>query len=67
MKKSLKILVQMKKPSTKFTYINREIYLSVLIAEVEELESRLQPGGTGHLHTTINVLNQRIEEIKKSL
>jgi|TARA_R100001143_G_scaffold62702_1_gene66749 hypothetical protein len=51
----------MKKPNT------REIYLNVLIAEVEELERRLQPGGTGHLHTTINVLNQRIEEIKKSL
>lgn len=39
-------------------------YLSVLECEVRVLHDRLQPHDTGHLHTTINVLKQRIEEIK---
>lgn len=39
-------------------------YLSVLECEVRVLHDRLQPHDTGHLHTTINVLNERIEEIR---
>ena len=50
-----------------FTYINKEVYLNVLIAEIEEFKSRLQPSDTGDLHTTINVLNHRVEELKKSI
>jgi len=39
-------------------------YLSVLECEIRVLHDRLQPHDTGHLHTTINVLKERIEEIK---
>ena len=39
-------------------------YLSVLECEVRVLHDRLQPHDTGHLHTAINVLKERIEEIR---
>lgn len=42
-------------------------YLSVLMEEVQILRSRLQPHDTGHIHTTINVLEERIEEIKDKI
>ena len=35
--------------------------------EISELEGRLQPHDTGHIHTTISVLKERLEEIKKEL
>tara|TARA_Y100001937_G_scaffold2164_1_gene2731 strand:+ start:478 stop:651 length:174 start_codon:yes stop_codon:yes gene_type:complete len=38
-----------------------------LLIEVGELKSRLQPHDTGHIHTTINVLEERIEELHKKL
>jgi|TARA_B100000085_G_scaffold152090_1_gene138207 hypothetical protein len=38
-----------------------------LLMEVGELKSRLQPHDTGHIHTTINVLEERIEELHKEL
>ena len=38
-----------------------------LLREVSELKTRLQPHDTGHLHTTINVLESRIAEIQNSL
>jgi len=38
-----------------------------LLMEVGELKSRLQPHDTGHIHTTINVLEERIEELHKQL
>ena len=41
--------------------------LRILQEEVELLESRLEPTDTGHLHTTINVLNKRIEELESEL
>ena len=50
-----------------FTYINKEVYLNVLIAEVGKLKNKLQPSGTGDLHTTIAVLNRRIEELSESI
>lgn len=42
-------------------------YLSVLECEVRVLHDRLQPHDTGHLHTTINVLRQRINEIRDEI
>lgn len=39
----------------------------VLVEEINILRSRLQPTDTGHLHTTINVLEQRVKEIKEKL
>jgi hypothetical protein len=38
-----------------------------LLREVNELKSRLQPHDTGHLHTTIAVIEGRIAEIQNSL
>ena len=37
--------------------------IKVLRNEVEVLTSRTKDGGTGHLHTTIGVLNSRIDEL----
>lgn len=35
--------------------------------EIRELEERLQPHDTGHIHTTISVLKERVEELQKEL
>jgi hypothetical protein len=37
--------------------------IKVLRKEVEILTSRLEPTDTGHLHTAINVINSRIDEM----
>jgi hypothetical protein len=44
---------------------NEEIInaIKVLRKEVEVLTKRIKPAGTGHLHTTIGVLNNRIDEL----
>ena len=42
-----------------------EIILAVLRDEVELHKSRLQPSGTGTIHTTISGIEQRIKEIQK--
>ena len=35
--------------------------------EINELKSRIRPEDTGHIHTTISVLEERVEEITKKL
>ena len=40
-----------------------EIRLAVLQDEIEVLKSRLKPHDTGHLHTAISVIQNRIKEI----
>ena len=40
-------------------------YIAVLKAEVEHLKSKLEPRDTGHIHTTISTLKQRIVELEK--
>ena len=40
-------------------------YIAVLKAEVEHLKSKLEPRDTGHIHTTIYTLKQRIVELEK--
>ena len=35
--------------------------------EVNILKMRLKPSATGHLHTTISVLEERIKEVEKEL
>ena len=40
-------------------------YINVLKAEVQHLKSLLQPTDTGHIHTTIGTLEQRIKELEK--
>ena len=40
-----------------------EVRLAVLQDEIEIHKSRLHPHDTGHLHTTISVIERRIEEL----
>ena len=35
--------------------------------EINELKTRIRPEDTGHIHTTISVLEERVEEITKKL
>ena len=39
----------------------------MLIDEINHLKTLLKPEDTGHIHTTINVLEERIEELHKQL
>ena len=39
-------------------------WVRILEMEVDVLRSRIQSSGTGHLHTTIGVLEKRIEELQ---
>ena len=41
-----------------------EIRLAVLQDEIEIHKSRLEPHDTGHLHTAISVITNRIEELQ---
>ena len=41
--------------------------IECLYDEVEVLKERVQTHGTGHIITAINVLEQRIEELKQEL
>lgn len=39
----------------------------ILIEERSRLEKLLQPSDTGHIHTAISVLDERIVELKESV
>ena len=41
--------------------------LIFLMEEIAILQSRLRPEDTGHIHTTISTLQNRVEEIRNSL
>jgi hypothetical protein len=38
-------------------------HIAHLEREIRVLESRLQPSGTGHIHTAISVLRDRVREL----
>jgi anion-transporting ArsA/GET3 family ATPase len=42
-------------------------HMFALMEEIKKLVTRLEPRETGHIHTTINVLNDRVEEIRHQL
>ena len=42
-------------------------HMFALMNEVKILVGRLKPEDTGHIHTTINTLNERVDEIKHEL
>ena len=44
----------------------RIVHIKILRQEVETLTKRLRPNGTGYLHTTIDTLNSRIDELIKN-
>ncbi len=41
--------------------------LIFLMEEIAELKSRLQPHDTGHIHTAISVLQERVREVKAEI
>lgn len=47
--------------------VNPLDYLLVLQEEVAYQKSQLQPHDTGHIHTTISVLEQRITDIEEKI
>ena len=47
--------------------INPLDYMLVLKEEIEYQRSRLQPHDTGHIHTTINVLEERVNELEEKI
>ena len=42
-------------------------HMFALVSEVQHLYTMLQPHDTGHIHTTIGMLNSRIDDIKDCL
>ena len=41
--------------------------LIFLMEEISILETKLQPHDTGHIHTAISVLKDRVQEVKKQI
>jgi len=41
--------------------------LLVIQSEIEILKARLQPHDTGHIHTAISVLNERLSEVADNI
>lgn len=41
--------------------------LMILQDEVALLKTRIQPSDTGHIHTTVSVLTERIVELKEEI
>ena len=50
---------------SKQTLVNDIVRVSVLEEELEYYKSLLQPHDTGHIHTTISFIKQRIAELKE--
>ena len=44
--------------------INDIVRISVLQEEIEYYKTLLQPHDTGHIHTTINFLTERVKNLK---
>ena len=42
-------------------------HVRALQEEINVLKGRIQPHDTGHIHTTINTLEERVQEINKQI
>ena len=42
-------------------------HMNFLTKEIRMLEKKIQPHDTGHIHTTISTLENRIEEIQNEI
>ena len=42
-------------------------HFQMLLEEIATLQTRIRPEDTGHIYTTISVLQGRVEEIKEEL
>lgn len=47
--------------------MQKETTIEVLNREIEVLKSRILPEDTGHLHTAIGVLKERVRELEGEL
>ena len=47
--------------------INQTERLMLLMDEIAIARSRLQPEDTGHIHTSIDYLESRVEEVKEDI
>jgi len=47
--------------------INQTERLVLLMDEISIAKGRLQPEDTGHIHTSINYLESRVEEVQKEI
>jgi len=47
--------------------INQTERLMLLMDEIAIARSRLQPEDTGHIHTSINYLESRVEEVREDI
>jgi hypothetical protein len=50
---------------SKQTLINDIVRVDVLKEELEYYKTLLQPHDTGHIHTTISFIKERIEQLQK--
>jgi len=41
--------------------------LLILVDEINIIKTKLKPQSTGHLHTAISVLNERVDEIRNQI
>ena len=56
--------MERKKKMSRSKDLNHLVHLK---DEIVELKTRIRPEDTGHIHTTISVLQGRVEEIKGEL
>ena len=42
-------------------------HMVMLMREIQIIKSRIEPQDCGHMHTTVNLLESRVEEIKNQL
>ena len=42
-------------------------YMNFLIEEISIQKNRIEATDMGHIHTTVNVLQKRVEEVQKEL
>tara|TARA_Y100000022_G_scaffold148376_1_gene130067 strand:- start:9 stop:191 length:183 start_codon:yes stop_codon:yes gene_type:complete len=47
--------------------INQTERLMILMDEISIAKSQLQPTDTGHIHTAINWMETRVDEVKKDI
>tara|TARA_B100001063_G_scaffold197490_1_gene189756 strand:- start:640 stop:849 length:210 start_codon:yes stop_codon:yes gene_type:complete len=60
----MKYIMERKKRMSRSKDLNHLVHLK---DEINELKTRIRPEDTGHIHTTIGVLEGRVEELTKSL
>ena len=46
---------------------DKMIHMNILIKEIDILKKRIKPSETGHIHTTIETLEHRVEELQNDM